>query len=211
MSASIKLVIMDTHDLSRNGIAAIVAKQVPEAAIVEVLSERRAIDRCLRENAVDLLLLDDALPGATEINQVLREVQRRYPDTAVLVLSQKLQVAYIQQLLEDGAEGFVYKGERLEEMLPLAIRTVQRGELFLSPRASVLPYQSGSSAEVSSLATRELQVLQLLHNGLSISEIADELHVERKAVYRSLNKLKQALGARTNEQIVPAAHRKGLL
>lgn len=88
-----------------------------------------------------------------------------------------------------------------------ALRAVMRDELYLSSRTSALPYQ----AHPERLSVRECRVLQLLKMGFTVDEIAKVLHITTKTVYRSREKLKDSLGVRTNEQIVPTAQSRGWL
>ena len=210
MTSMINVAILDPHPLSRHGMGVLLAQAADEITVTKTMGQVSDLDTCLRGEACDVLLLSDAIADGEPVNPLLHHIQQRWPEMRVMILSQTLHLGYIQQMLSDGARGFLYKEDRLDEILLLAIRTIMRGEVYLSPKATLLPYQTPVQ-DLKSLTVRESQVLRLLNNGLTVGEIAKSLHLNIKTVYRSRDKLKDALGARTNEQIVPTAHSRGLL
>ena len=211
MKPIVKVALLDTHDVSRHGIRAVLERGVPEVQIVNILMSRDELERSLCEKAWDVLLLDDHLPSAVDISRVVSLVRWRSPNTAIAVLSQNLQVAYFQHLFREGVKGFIYKGEQMEDVLLPAIRMVSQGQLYVSPAAARLPYENEMPLAADQLNPRDRQVLHLLKEGLTVKEIAKVLNLESKSVYRSRWRLKARLGVRTNEQIVAVAHTKGLL
>ncbi len=207
MKPRLKVVLLDTHDVSRHGMTSLLDRA--DICLVHNLTSLIELDTCLHEKFCDVMLLDDALPKAVDASRAVRRIKVRSPETAIIVLSQKLHLGYIQQLIWDGARGFIYKGEQMATILSMAIQTVYQGDLYLSPKATALQFQT--QLHHDTLSTRDIQVLQLLQNGLTINEIAQSLHLDCQTVYRLRKKLRDTLGARTNEQIVPTAHEKGLL
>jgi hypothetical protein len=105
---------------------------------------------------VDLLPPDDVLPRTADIGRVLKHLRSHYPQLAILILSYHLNVGYIQKIIRHDADGFIYKEDRLEESLPLGIEIVRRGELFLSPKASALPYAGKQQANLGHLNSRDM-------------------------------------------------------
>ncbi len=211
MGDPVAVAILDRDDLSRNGIAAIVAKAAPDMRVQAILTSRQELETAFRTLHIDVLLVHDSFPHAAETPLLLDNIRLRSPGTAAIILSQKLLMGYIQQMLSAGAKGYIYNGEALEALLPLAIRTVLRGDIYLSPSVSLLPYRGELVSADNALNARDLHVLQLLHDGFPVMEIAAQLQVDRKTVYRARDRLRLALGVRTNEQIVPSAYARGLL
>jgi len=210
MKAMINVAILDPHALSRHGMGVLLTQAADEITVAKTMVQTSDLDPCLYAGACDVLLLSDAISTETPVNSLVCHIQQSYPEVRVLILSQMLHLGYIQQLMHDGARGFLYKEDPVDEILLVAIRMVMRGELYFSPRASALPFQQHLS-NLNGLSVRECQVLRMLSTGLTVSEIGEALHIDIKTVYRSRDKLKDILGVRTNEQIVPTARTRGLL
>lgn len=211
MKPLVKVAFLDTHDVSRHGIVALLEKGVSEVQLTHILTSRMELEHSLCDPQCDVLLMDDTFPKVGDINRVVNYIQLRSPHTAIMILSERLNMIYINQLFGEGVSGFIYKEAQLEDILLPAIRRVVQGELYLSPKVAALMLQNASQPELGTLNPRDMRVLQLLQDGLTVKEIADVLNLDPQAVYRSRNKLKEVLGVRTNEKIVSIAHTKGLI
>jgi DNA-binding NarL/FixJ family response regulator len=211
MKPRVKVAFLDHHDVSRRGIMAILEQAVSEVQVTHSLTSRMELEQQLCEAAWDVLLMDDMFPKAGDISHVVNHIQLQSPATAVIILSPRLHLVYLHQLFCEGVRGFIYKGEQLEDILLPAIRRVSQGEHYLSPKASFLMLQKSAQPELGALTTRDMHVLQLLRDDLTIKEIGEVLSLDSQSIYRSRNKLREVLGVRTNENIVPTAREKGLL
>lgn len=211
MKPAVKVALVDPSAVSLRKTLALLDRAKPDVQIVNVLTGSAQLEDNLCESLCDVLLLDDSLWSASTISSVLHQVCLRSPSTAILVLSQKLHLAYIRQLFFEGVKGYIYREDCLEHALLPAIINLARGDVYMSTQPAFLPYQSPLLDQLAQLTLRDLQVLQLLEEGLKIGEIADQLDLDTKTVYRARNKLKTILDARTNEKIVPMAYAKGLL
>jgi two-component system, NarL family, response regulator NreC len=211
MKPAVKVALVDPSAVSLRKTLALLDRAKPDVQIVNVLTGSAQLDDNLCEGLCDVLLLDDSLWSASAISSVLHQIRLRSPNTAILVLSQKLHLAYIKQLFFEGVKGYIFRGDCLEQALLPAIINLSRGDVYMSAQPAFLPYQSSLVDQLTQLTLRDLQVLQLLEEGLKIGEIADQLVLDAKTVYRARNKLKTILDVRTNEKIVPMAYAKGLL
>lgn len=203
-----RLVIVDASDLSRNGILMLLtrANRPPE----RVFADLPTCLAYLEVHRVDILLLDDALPPLTEIEHVLDQLKERFPAMLVIVLSETLSPHRVQRVITSGAKGFIYKQDRLETTLLDGIDTVRSGYIYISPKASVLPYNR-LSIKPYQLNGTDMTVLRLMATGYTVGEIAKHLAVVDRTIYRIRNKLREALDVRTNEQIIAAAREQGLI
>ena len=100
------------------------------------------------------------------------------------------------------------KQDRIEDILVIAILTVADGRNFLSPQASVLPYGRVADGELNNT---DLEVLNLLAKGCTVKEIIVYMGIASRTVYRVRCRLRDYLCVRTNDQIVDAAIRHGLV
>jgi len=203
----IKLVIVTTNDLIRSGIQMLI-QAAPAIEIERTFSTVQACEQYLRDNRPHVLLLDDALPGYLSPHHVLKSLRETRPTLNVLILSDYLSEYYVQRLMGQGASGFIYKDDHLEDTLVAGIKTVAQGHIFLSPQVSALPY---GRIDTSGLNRTDLEVLQLLARGYTVQEISALVGIVDRSVYRIRGKLRRYLNVRTNEQLVEAAQRRGLL
>src|SRR5688572_26353303 len=110
MKRRLRVALLDTHDVSRHGMTSLLNRA--DVCLVHVLTSLSELDTCLHERFCDVMILDDDLPKAVDASRAVRRIKVRSPETAIVVFSQKLHLGYIQQLIWDGARGFVYKGEQ---------------------------------------------------------------------------------------------------
>ncbi len=209
---SIQVAVVDRHDLSRNGIQMLIARAEVLLTNAGAFEDLQSCLLFLKDSHVDVLLLDDDLPRSLDIGQLIKRLLSQFPHMVIIVLSRRLIATYIKKLLDYGATGFIYKEDRLQETLTTAIETVWNGDIYLSPKASALPYMGKTSAPtIGSLNPHDVAVLKRLADGHTVKEIADHFDVSTRTVYRIRRKLRMVLDVRTNEQIVDVARVKGLL
>ena len=122
-----------------------------------------------------------------------RRNRRGYAARLVL-LGSFLSVSYIQKTLDAGADGFIHKQDNFEDVVRLAVHTVLGGHIFLSPKASALPYEGKNPV----LNQNDLDVLALLAKGWNIQDIARRLNLVDRSVYRIRTRIREYLGV--NEQ-----------
>lgn len=183
----LSLLLADDHSIFRAGLRTVL-KEVPEVQVVAEASDGAQALALVERLHPDLALLDVDMPGLTGI-----EVARRLHDTraltSVVLLTMHRADSYLEAALGAGVMGYVLKEDAAAD-LGSALRSVARGELYLSPRVS------GAVADVlrrrqrrapAELTPRERDVVRLLSEGLSSKEIADRLRLTPKTVdgYRS--------------------------
>ena len=204
----IRIAIMDVSDLSRYGLQALVQKLVPDVKLVGTFSNLSALEDLLDQSEVDVLLLDDMLPQTLYIGSAINHLHTLRPAMNILVISHKLNVSYIQDIFRHCVSGYIYKEERLNDILAHAFQIVRQGKVYMSPQVSVLPYTSPLATPNAKLSTRDLNVLHLMHAGKSVQEMSIRLEVSNRVIYDCQKKLRQALGVPTTELIVAAAVKK---
>jgi two-component system invasion response regulator UvrY len=204
---SIKVVVVSAHDLVRSGVHQIV-QAAPAIESIQLFVTIHECEQYLKQHRAQVLLLDDVLPRPLLPIQIMTAMHELQPTLRIIVFSDHLSEFYVQRLIDNGAAGFIYKQDRLEDTLVAGIKTVADGHIFLSPQASALPY--GRSTD-GNLNRTDMEVLQMMAQGYTVQEISARIGIVDRTVYRIRGKLRQYLGVRTNEQVVEAALRKGLL
>lgn len=209
----IKVLLVDDHTLVREGLRKFL-EDTSEIQVVADVGDGRTALRALDQFKPDLVLMDISMPGLNGIDAI-KLMLKMNSKTRVLVLSMHCSEAYVLEALKAGARGFVLKSGEGRELAE-AIRVVARGDSYFSPQVSAIlasryrTHNDPSPAETSSLSLREREILQLLAEGKTLSEIASILAITRKTVKNHRNKIADKLCCRSNADLVKAAIRLGL-
>jgi DNA-binding NarL/FixJ family response regulator len=172
--------------MMRAGLAQLINKQ-PD---VEVCCEAGNPAEALQEIPgcqPDLLVTDITMPGRSGV-EFIKDVLALHPALAILVVSMHDELIYAERLLRAGARGYVMKEAGGEKLLA-AIRQVLGGKVYVSERLSATLLDTltgrrprGSSSPIEKLSDREFEVFQLIGQGKSTREIAQQLHLSSKTV-----------------------------
>src|SRR5919199_3772148 len=127
-----KVLIADDHGIVRSGLRMLLEQQGDIDVIAEASDGATARDVAIRERP-DLAILDVKMPKLTGL-QATREIREQAPDVAVLILSMYADERYLFEALKAGASGYVLKSQADSDLLD-AVRAVERGEPFLTPKA----------------------------------------------------------------------------
>src|SRR5437867_4482836 len=155
----------------------------------------------------DLVILDLRLKDGDGL-ELIKSLKSQFPDLCILILSQYEAPLYVERALRAGALGYVVK-DQAAEMVLAAIRTVLRGEVYLTRGMAALLLHKfvgttpkAPRSTVEQLTDRELHVLQLLGAGLSTREIADKLKVSYKTIHTHRENIKRKLGFRGAPELI---------
>jgi DNA-binding NarL/FixJ family response regulator len=206
----IKIIIVDDHQMVREGIRSLLAGQMDLQVIAEAGTGREGV-RLAEKHAPHLVIMDI---GMTDLNgiEATRQIRNTAPDVRVLILSMHSDQRFVERTLKAGAAGYLLKDCSFEE-LARAIRAVMAGEVYLSPGivgGVVRQYIGISSAEAPSLTSREREVLQLITEGRSTREVADLLFISIKTVETHRQQIMRKLRLRTVAELTKYAIREGL-
>ncbi|HWX29816.1 MAG TPA: response regulator transcription factor [Steroidobacteraceae bacterium] len=206
----IRVILADDHHIVRQGLRLVLEKEH-----IEVLGEAcdglEAI-RLIQELHPEIAVLDLDMPGLDGL-AVLREAARVSPQTRAIILTRHMEEPYAVEALRIGARGYVLKTQASTDLVA-AIRHVDRGEVYLSPkisRAVVHSYLNGTEAPNAHLSVRERQVLQLVGEGHSTKKIAALLGISAKTADTHRTKLMEKLDIHQTAGLVRYAIRNGLL
>ena len=181
--ATIRVFIADDHAIVREGLKQILAECRDIAVAGEAESGLDAI-KLFRKSKCDILLLDISLPDRNGI-EVLKQVKKEHPDTAVLMLSMHREDQYAIRSLKAGAAGYMTKQSAPAELVN-AIRQVAAGQKYVSHAlAQELASQVGEDHVVAlheTLSDREFQTLTMIASGKTVSAIAEELSLSVKTI-----------------------------
>jgi DNA-binding NarL/FixJ family response regulator len=207
---TIRVLLADDHALMREGLRALLTAATDIEVVGEVRTGREAEREVLQLNP-DVVLMDIAMPDLNGI-EAARGIHLRCPTVRIVMLSMHATSEYVYRAFEAGASGYLLKEAASEEVIT-AMRTVHGGRRYLSPALaeSVLDLSSGHArSPVDSLSARERQVLQLVVEGKTSSEIARMIHLSPKSVETYRSRLMLKLGVRDLPSLVKFALEHGL-
>lgn len=204
------VLIADGHAMFRDGLRALLERGGHH--VVGATGDGRDALRLARELAPDLAVLDLALPALNGI-EAARQIGRRAPATAIIMLTPVDDEALVIDALRAGARGYVLKAQGGDDLLG-AIAEVARGATYLSPgisRGVVDACLSGDAPAADPLTEREREVLQLIAEGRSTREVADLLAVSHKTAESHRTRIMRKLDLHNVAGLVRYAVRRGLI
>jgi len=179
----IRLIIADDHPIVRGGLKHLFQLSLEIDVVAEADNSQQLLN-LLKDNEVDLLLLDLNMPGCSGI-ELITHIRSHYPDLPILVLSMHNELQIVARALKAGASGYLTKDNEPEILLS-AIRKVAAGGRFIDPKlVENLVFEFEGLDEKKpheKLSEREFEVMKLLASGKSVNEIADALFISNKTV-----------------------------
>ena len=212
--SQLRVVIVEDHALVRAGMRALLQK-IEGVEVVSDVGDGWEAVKSVQTDAPDLVLMDIAMPGLNGLDATSRIVKES-PTTRVILLSMHANEEYFQQALEVGASGYLLKGAELAE-LELALRTVARGETYLTPavaKYAIKAYREkseGPSGPLMKLSLRQREILQLIAEGQTTKDIAQRLNLSVKTVETHRSQLMERLDIHDVPGLVRFAMRVGLI
>jgi DNA-binding NarL/FixJ family response regulator len=222
---TVGIVVADDHEVVRAGFAALLDTQ-PDFQVLGTAADGAEAVAVCRSVRPDVVLMDVRMPGTDGIEATRQLTSPAPADPAagpgprVLILTTFDLDEYVFDALRAGASGFLLKDVTAERLFE-AVRIVASGEALLAPAvtrrlisefARLRPRSPGTApAALSALTPRETEVLRLVAEGLSNTEIATRLVVTEETVKTHVSRLLAKLGLRDRTQAVVAAYESGLV
>ena len=208
----IKILIADDHAVVAEGLKHLIEAQ-PDLQVVGIVGDGREAVRQVEELRPDVVIMDLSMP---ELNgaDATRVILEQGPGRKVIVLSMYADHEYVRRALKSGALGYVVKRSAAKDVVD-AIRAVHVGQRYISPQVADAVIEEGGKAgkddRLARLSTREREVLQLLAEGRTGSEIAQRLSLSPKTVETYRARLVEKLGIRDVAGLVRFAIQRGII
>lgn len=207
----IRVVIADDQSIIRHGVRQVLAF----AGDFDIVGEARdgwELLTLLAECAADVVLTDMSMPGPHGV-ELLKRIRDAHPRLPVLVLSMHGEAQITARALKAGAAGYLTKDSE-PEVLIAAVHKVAAGGRYIDPQlAEKLVFETslaGDRLPHESLSNREYEVLVLIARGISLNDIAGQLHLSPKTISTHKARLMQKLNVHSTAELVRYAIEHGL-
>jgi DNA-binding NarL/FixJ family response regulator len=209
VASAVTVLLVDDHAVVREGYRRLLERR--EIVVVGEAGDADAALSLFGELDPQIIVMDITLPGRNGID-VMRSMLALRPRTRVLMFSMHEEVIFAKRALQAGAFGYVTKASAPHELVD-AVHTLARGKKYVSAAiAQNLAIGQANADEITtdSLSTRELEVLRLLVQGLTVKDIAQSMGLNTKTVANHQSAIRQKLGADTAIQLLRKASQLGI-
>ena len=207
-----KVLVVDDHAVVREGLKRILTRE-PSIRVVAEAEDGASALALAGETDLDVVILDISMPGRSGL-ETLQELKRRWPKLGVLVLSMHPEDQYAVRVLREGADGYLGKESAAEELMT-ALRKVHSGGKYVSPtlaeRLALTVERGFEGPPHDRLSTREFQVMVLLAEGKTVSQIGNELRLSVKTISTYRARILEKMGMRNNAELMHYAIEEGIV
>ena len=199
----IRIVIADDHTIVREGLKQLLANDEAFQVAGEARDGHEVMQR-VRQLDFDVLLLDLSMPGKSGID-LIKQAKSERPKLRILVLSMHEEHQYAVRAIRAGASGYLTKESAPNDLIR-ALHRVAAGGAYITPEVAeqlalgVMP--NSDQAPHTTLSDREFQVLRMLADGASVSDIAARINLSVKTVSTHKARLMQKLGVSTTNELL---------
>lgn len=208
----LNILIADDYAIVRKGLIQLLREEFPSAEVTEAHNSMDVYEK-VRGKVWDVIILDISMPGRNGL-EILKQLKADGIKAPVLMLSMHSEEQYAIRALKAGAAGFLNKDSATEEFIS-AINRVLRGRKYISAAlAEKLATGAGASYDKplhELLSDREMQVLQAIANGKTVSEIAGEISLSVNTISTYRTRILEKLGLHNNAELTRYALDNGLV
>jgi len=203
------VLIVDDHPIVRAGCCQLI-QQIPSIKVIEAETGEEGY-KLFQESYPDMVLLDITLPGIGGL-EVLRKMRANRENAKILMFSMHEDPVFASRAMQAGAKGYITKNNAADHLVE-AVEKVLAGKTYLSPdtaqQLAMFNVGAGSSV-LGDLSRRELEILRLLGEGKSMTEIAGVLGISYKTVANNLTQIKNKLDINKTAELMRFAISHGL-
>jgi len=208
----IKIILVDDHQIVRDGIKALLT-EIPDLAVIGEASDATELASKLLVLKPDIIILDISMPGMSGI-EITRKLISEHPETKIMILSMYTHEDFIFNAIKAGAKGYLPKNTTRKEIVD-AVHAIYKGEVYFSESISniilksyIKKVKTGDETDEktkASLSKRELEILKLFAEGQSNQQIADKLFISIRTVESHKNHIMQKLELDTTVDLIKFA------
>ena len=214
----IKIVLVDDHDIVRDGLK-VLLMNLSDIKVIGEVSSGRELFNLLLTIKPDVVLMDITLPKMSGI-VITEKLRSEFPDIKVIMLTASVNDKSISDSFKAGALGYLPKNIKQEELIE-AIREVYKGNEYIAKSTSKIisdkflnRYKVDTSKEIKSdheLTKRELEIIELFAEGFSYKEVAEKLSISSNTVESHKKNIFEKLEINSIVDLVKYAIRQGII
>jgi DNA-binding NarL/FixJ family response regulator len=206
-SNKIRLILAEDHDVSLFGLISLF-KAKTDFEIVGTAKNGMEVMKMLKTKKTDIVITDISMPGMDGI-ELSEQIKNQYPEIKVIVFTMYLENWFIEQLINNGAMGFVSKNSKIIELVS-AVRAVYEGANYYCPQFKSKFGFNGKKPEpkFDSLSKNEFEIMKYYADGLNRNEISKELTVSNEVMESFIANILLKLNAGDEEEIIRIAKKQ---
>lgn len=206
-----RVLIVDDHPVTRDGLRAALGTDVEVEVIGEATSGDEAIEQVGHLDP-DVVFMDVRMPGMNGI-EATKVIRQTHPDTKIILFTVDESRASISEAIQAGVNGYLLKDVGADELINAA-RLALEGKAVIHPaltQAFIEEVRLVNRPQESPLSRREVEILQKVAYGATTKEVASQLGISPHTVKTHLERIFEKLGANDRAQAVAIAIRQGLV
>lgn len=208
-----KVVLVDDHKLFRDGLKLLINNSGLAIVVAEASGGEEFLD-LINDYQDAIIFMDIQMPDMSGI-EATKQALQKYPDLKIIALTMFGEDEYYYQMIEAGVKGFLLKNTDIDEVLE-AIQLVAKGENCFSKELLYSIIKNLSQTKKSSytnpnLSDREIEILQLICEGLSNQEIADKLFISKRTVDKHRSNILEKTGSNNTASLVMYSIKNGII
>lgn len=200
----IHVLLVDDHVLIRRGIALLLENHTDITVVGEANDGEEAIQLAYQTNP-DVILMDISIPNGIDGLTATKEIKKNLPDIKIIILTMHNEIAYIQQAIEVGADGYILKNSQGGVMYE-AIYSVYHNKPYYNvglPQEQVEKlFKNKGKKNNDLLSTREQEIVRLTILGYTNVQIAEKLFISSKTVESHKSNIMQKLDLKSKAQLI---------
>lgn len=208
-----KIILADDHPIILTGVRSLMAEMQPSCDIVAEANNVSELWRTLEQHECDLLITDFSMPNDDNVDgmAMIKQLRRKYPNLPIIVLTQVHNLGVLQALLQIGIQGLLLKKSVIAE-LEKTVKKVLLGSVYIGETVRELLNEQGINQYTIpvELSLKELEVVRLLANGMSVTQVASYLHRSVKTISTQKTNAMQKLGLKSDSELFHYAQQQGL-
>lgn len=213
----LKVILAEDHNIVRNGIKILLEAEEDIEVVGEATNGQEVLNFLDAGNTPDLVLSDINMPLMDGI-MLLETLKEQYPQTKVILLSMLDNEEYIIKAFREGASGYLLKSAGADELI-FALRHVNSGNKYLSSELSLKMLDRMNSTVSSAtlirndieFSTREIEVLQLIAQGLTNLEMSEKLFLSKRTIEGHRQNLIEKTGSKNTAALIRFAVLSGIV
>lgn len=216
----IKIILADDHDVVLTGMKLLIESQVDMKVIGQGKNGQEVLTLLERAEIPDILISDLNMPGMNGLD-LTKQVKALYPNIKILIVSMINDLSYLMKAFQNGATGYLLKTVDYEEMF-FGIRQIIKGSHFLCAQMTLIVVKylekfptvfldTNQIIKDSGLTEREVEILQLISEGLNNAEIADKLFISKRTVEGHRQSLLEKSASKNTASLIKYAVNYGII